>query len=169
MLAERLPARLGTAAAVLAALFVLHLDHQSPATAAPPVAAQASAPLLPVPPTAPDMIDPQPPAPDPWLYTDAMQGPYATLCLDRSPCALDVMTSEGTGPFQEFTVLLDEHEARLVVRTGNDWWYRDLGPRRAALDGSIGAPHEDSVTLGVQVGKDTVTCGLASSGIPHCR
>ena len=164
MLAERLPARLGTAAAVLAALFVLHLDHQTSATAAPP----PPPPLLPVPTAVPDVIDPEPPpsfAPDPWLYTDAMQGPYANLCLDRSPCALDVITEQGKSSFAEFTVLLDAHEARLVVRTGNDWWYRDLGPR----DASIGAPHEDGDTLRVQVGKDTVTCGLASSGIPHCR
>lgn len=159
MLAERLPARLGTAVAVLAALFVLHLDHQTPATAAPP-----PPPLLPVPPAAPDLINAEPPPPDPWLYTDAMQGPYATLCLDRSPCALDVMTQQGRS-FSEYTVLSDEHGARLVLRMGNDWWYRDLGPR----DASIGAPHEDGDTLSVQVGKDTVTCGLASSGIPHCR
>ena len=155
MLAERLPARLGTAAAVLAALFVLHLDHQTPATAAPPIAAQAAAPVI---------LNP-PPRPDPWLYTDAMQGPYATLCLDRSPCALNVTTQEGHTSFSEYTVLTDEHVARLVVRMGNDWWYRDLGPR----DASIGAPHEDGDTLRVQVGKDLVTCGIASSGLPHCR
>ena len=106
-----------------------------------------------------------PPPPDPWLYADAMQGPYATLCLDRSPCAIDVITAQGTAPFDEYTVMTDDHAARLVVRIGNGWWFRELGPR----DAPIGAPRQHGDTLAVRVYRDVVTCGLATSGVPHCR
>lgn len=169
MLAERPVARLAAGTAVVAALGAavaqrphrhaqpapvpLPLIDPQPVEAAAPPEAVTSVEIAPAPP------------PDPWLYADAMQGPYASLCLDRSACAIDVITAEGTGPFDEYTVLIDEHTTRLVVRIGNGWWFRELGPR----DASVGAPRQHGDTISVRVGKDVVTCGLAGSGVPHCR
>ena len=117
------------------------------------------------------VVTAQPPAaippapPDPWQDADAMHGPYASLCLDAAPCALDVITAEGSPPFDEYTVMIDDHLARLVVRIGNGWWFRDLGPR----DASLGAPRQHGDTITVRAASAVVTCGLATSGVPHCR
>lgn len=166
MLADRLgvPLAAGTLAVVALALPAGLRPHRRPQAMAidpMPVAPGPDSRVVAMQP--PPAIPPAPP--DPWLDADAMRGPYATLCLDRSACAIDVITAQGTAPFDEYTVMLDDHVARLVVRIGDAWWFRDLGPR----DASIGAPRQHGDTLTVRVGSNAVTCGLATSGVPHCR
>lgn len=173
-----------TALVALVAVVALRPHHQpqpSPSLAAPTVA-------LPVAPTEPVKVVAIDPAPVPVERDHIMRGPYDTIAPDCSPCAIDVITAEGTPPIDEYTVVVNPIRGRagrhetysLAIRVGEHWWFYDLGMTGPAeLD--VDAPRQHGAAISVHTtertgeghkvstAEGTVTCTVNADRIPTCR
>ena len=186
LFAERPVTCLAAGATVLAALAATAAlrpqHHVHPSLAVPTES-------LPVAPTERATVMRVDPTPVPAERDHVMRGPYDTIAPDCSPCAIDVISAEGTPPIDEYTVVVnpvrgtaDRHEIySLAIRVGEHWWFQDLGETGPAeLD--VDAPRQHGAAISVHTiertregrkvstAEGTVTCTVRTADrIPTCR